>query len=65
MQRYKWELSIQKAQISLQIEILNRLLNSCNACVCVKTFPKRYEFNWYDKKQLDFLDKRENQWKIS
>jgi hypothetical protein len=34
-------------------------------CVCVKTFPTRYDFNWYDKKQLDFLDKRENQWKIS
>jgi len=34
-------------------------------CVCVKTFPKRYEFNWYDKKQLDFLDNRENQGKIS
>jgi len=33
--------------------------------VCVKTFPIRYDFNWYDKKQLDFLDKRENQWKIS
>jgi hypothetical protein len=34
-------------------------------CVCVKTFLKSYEFNWYDKKQLDFLDKRENQWNIS
>jgi hypothetical protein len=34
-------------------------------CVCVKTIPERYEFNWYDKKQLGFLDKRENQWKIS
>jgi len=34
MQRYNWELSIQPAQIFLQIEILNRLLNSCNACVC-------------------------------
>jgi uncharacterized protein YcfL len=33
--------------------------------VCVKTFPIRYDFHWYDKKQLDFLDKRENQWKIS
>jgi len=33
--------------------------------VCVKTFSIRYEFNRYDKKQYDFLDKRENQWKIS
>jgi len=33
------------------------------ACVCVcacEDFFKRYEFNWYDKKQLDFLDKRES-----
>jgi hypothetical protein len=34
-------------------------------CVCVKTFPKMYEFTLYEKKQLDFLDKTENQWKIS
>jgi uncharacterized protein YcfL len=34
-------------------------------CACVKTFRTRYDFHWYDKKQLDFLDKRENQWKIS
>jgi len=35
-------------------------------CVCVcEDFPKRYEFHWYDKKQLDFIENRENQWKIS
>jgi hypothetical protein len=34
-------------------------------CVCVKTFPKRCDFHWYDQKQPDFLDKRENQQKIS
>jgi len=34
-------------------------------CVCVKTFPIRYDFHWYDKEQPDFLNKRENQWKIS
>jgi hypothetical protein len=34
-------------------------------CVFVKTFPIRYDFHWYDKKQPNFLDKRENQWKIS
>jgi len=61
MQRYNWELSIQKAQISLQIEILNRLLNSYNAsvCVCVKAFSIRYDVCWYDLKQLNFLNKRE------
>jgi hypothetical protein len=31
----------------------------------MKTLPKRYDFHWYDKKQLDFLDSRENKWKIS
>jgi hypothetical protein len=43
MQKYSGELTIQLAQIYLQIEILNRLLNSCNACVCVKAFSLRYE----------------------
>jgi len=33
--------------------------------VCVKTFPIRYEFHLYDLKQPEFLNKRENQWKIS
>jgi hypothetical protein len=39
---------------------VDRLLNSCNACVC-EDFLKMYEFHWYDKKQPDFVDKRENQ----
>jgi len=31
-------------------------------CVCVcEDFSKRYEFNWYDKKQQDFLDKKINE----
>jgi len=29
--------------------------------VCVKAFSIRYEVHWYDLKQLDFLNKRENQ----
>jgi hypothetical protein len=33
--------------------------------VCVKTFPTRYDFQWYDTKQPDLRDQRENQWKIS
>jgi hypothetical protein len=35
-------------------------------CVCVcEGFFKSYDFHWYDTKQPDFLDKRENQWEIS
>jgi len=34
-------------------------------CVSVKTFSIRYEIHWYDKKQPNFPNKRENQWKIS
>jgi len=33
--------------------------------VCVKTYPTKYDLHWYDKKQPDFLVKREKQWKIS
>jgi len=32
--------------------------------VC-EDFLKRYEFHWYDKKQPDFLNMRENPRKIS
>jgi hypothetical protein len=34
-------------------------------CVCEDYFPTRFDFYEYDKKQPDFLDKRENQCKIS
>jgi hypothetical protein len=34
-------------------------------CVCVCEDFSDLVFHWYDKKQPDFLDKRENQWKIS
>jgi hypothetical protein len=34
-------------------------------CVVCEGFFKRYDFHWYDTKQPDFLDKRENQWEIS
>jgi hypothetical protein len=63
-QRYKWELRFQLAQIIfLIIENSNRKLNSCNACVCVKIEPTRFEKSWQE--QLDFLKKRENPWPIS
>jgi hypothetical protein len=62
-QRYKWELRFQLAQIIfLIIENSNRQLNSCNACVCVKTEPTRFEKSWPE--QPDFLKKRENPWQI-
>jgi hypothetical protein len=63
-QRYKWELRFQLAQIIfLIIENSNRQLNLCNACVCVKTEPTRFEKSWQE--QPDFLKKRENPWQIS
>jgi hypothetical protein len=63
-QRYKWELIFQLAQIIfLIIENSNRQLNSCNACVCVKTETTRFEKSWQE--QPDFLKKRENPWQIS
>jgi len=43
MQRCNWEWSIQQAQIFLQIEILNRLLNSCNVCVCERERERERE----------------------
>jgi len=49
MERYNWELRIQLAQISLHIEILNRLLNSCNVFVCV------WKLSQYDMKFTDMI----------
>jgi hypothetical protein len=62
-QRYKWELRFHLAQIVfLKIENSNRQLNSCNACVCVKTEPTRLKKSWQE--QLDSLKKRLNPWQI-
>jgi len=33
--------------------------------MCEDSFPTRFDFYKYDKKQPDFLDERENQWQIN
>jgi hypothetical protein len=45
MQEYNRESSNQGAKIFLQIEILNSVLNSCYACVCVKAFSVRQDIH--------------------
>jgi hypothetical protein len=34
-------------------------------CVCEDSVPTRFDFYKYGKKQPNFLNERENQWKIS
>jgi hypothetical protein len=61
MQRYNKELRVQLAQRFSYGQKISIDYSTHAMHVCVKTFPKRYDFHSYDKKQPDFLDKRENQ----
>jgi hypothetical protein len=61
MSRYKWELRVNKHK-NFPVDINFLIVNLTHAMrVCVKAFSIRYEVHWFDLKQPDFLNKRENQ----